>query len=138
MYKNTTALLPYEEYTDSGNLSNRFQTRTNGIVFNKSYNFVCHARRKIDKTSYKAPFDLHDITHHITHYEATTGRELLDIDTEAFTNYLTIRSNPMKTKTENKIRMITNMYNIIENPYYEVYKWDSSDRFYKPMSTCSG
>ena len=83
-------------------------------------------------------FDLHDITHHITHYEATTGRELLDIDTEAFTNYLTIRSNPMKTKTENKIRMITNMYNIIENPYYEVYKWDSSDRFYKPMSTCSG
>ena len=90
----------------------------------------------IHRINKKVSLDLH----YITYYEVTTRRELLDIETEPFTNYLTMKYDSMKSVTKNKIRKINGIPNRILDQNYKLYRTDSSTRFTVLMDlcTCSG
>ena len=96
--------------------------------------FVYHVRL------YSSVIDLHDIKHYITHYEVTTRRELLDIETEPFTNYLIMKYDSMESVTKKKIKKISEIPNRILDQNYKLYRTDSSTRFTVLMDlcTCSG
>ena len=91
----------------------------------------------IHRLNKKVSLDLHDIKHYITHYEVTTCRELLDIETEPFTNYLTMKYDSMKSVTKKKIKKINGIPNRILDQNYKLYRTDSSTRFTVLMDLCT-